>query len=109
MRNLSKKFFCPEDILYKFFIRITDNALIACATLSNRYISDRYLPDKANFFSRFGVENMRFFLMESQPDFITFRVAAFVLRRQRKEILVPDADTDALLVAKVLENIHADA
>ena len=27
--------------------RITDNALIACATLSNRYISDRYLPDKA--------------------------------------------------------------
>ncbi len=28
-------------------IRITDNALIACATLSDRYISDRFLPDKA--------------------------------------------------------------
>ena len=28
-------------------VRITDNALIACATLSDRYISDRYLPDKA--------------------------------------------------------------
>ena len=28
-------------------IRITDAALIAAATLSNRYISDRFLPDKA--------------------------------------------------------------
>lgn len=28
-------------------VRITDNALIAAATLSNRYISDRFLPDKA--------------------------------------------------------------
>lgn len=28
-------------------VRITDNALIACATLSHRYISDRFLPDKA--------------------------------------------------------------
>jgi len=28
-------------------IRITDNALVAAATLSNRYITDRFLPDKA--------------------------------------------------------------
>lgn len=28
-------------------VRITDNALIACATLSERYITDRFLPDKA--------------------------------------------------------------
>ncbi len=28
-------------------IRITDGALVAAATLSNRYITDRYLPDKA--------------------------------------------------------------
>ncbi|MCR5482729.1 MAG: ATP-dependent chaperone ClpB [Clostridia bacterium] len=28
-------------------VRITDAALIACATLSDRYISDRFLPDKA--------------------------------------------------------------
>ena len=28
-------------------IRISDNAVIACATLSNRYITDRFLPDKA--------------------------------------------------------------
>jgi ATP-dependent Clp protease ATP-binding subunit ClpB len=28
-------------------VRITDNALVAAATLSNRYIGDRHLPDKA--------------------------------------------------------------
>ncbi len=28
-------------------IRITDGAIVAAATLSNRYITDRYLPDKA--------------------------------------------------------------
>ena len=28
-------------------VRITDGALIACATLSDRYITDRFLPDKA--------------------------------------------------------------
>ncbi len=28
-------------------VKISDNALIAAATLSNRYISDRFLPDKA--------------------------------------------------------------
>ncbi len=28
-------------------VRITDNALIAAATLSDRYITDRFLPDKA--------------------------------------------------------------
>lgn len=28
-------------------VKITDNALIACATLSDKYISDRFLPDKA--------------------------------------------------------------
>ena len=28
-------------------VKIHDNALIAAATLSNRYISDRFLPDKA--------------------------------------------------------------
>ncbi|WP_163778884.1 hypothetical protein, partial [Proteus mirabilis] len=28
-------------------VRIQDSALVAAATLSNRYITDRFLPDKA--------------------------------------------------------------
>lgn len=41
LRGLKEKFEIHHGV------RITDNALIACATLSNRYVSDRFLPDKA--------------------------------------------------------------
>ena len=41
LRGLKEKFEIHHGV------RITDSALIACATLSDRYISDRYLPDKA--------------------------------------------------------------
>lgn len=41
LRGLKEKFEIHHGV------RITDNALIACSVLSNRYISDRYLPDKA--------------------------------------------------------------
>ncbi len=41
LRGLKEKFEIHHGV------RITDGALIACAELSNRYISDRFLPDKA--------------------------------------------------------------
>ena len=41
LRGLKEKFEIHHGV------RITDGALIACATLSDRYISDRFLPDKA--------------------------------------------------------------
>lgn len=41
LRGLKEKFEIHHGV------RISDNALIACAVLSNRYISDRFLPDKA--------------------------------------------------------------
>ena len=34
-------------MLFRSGVRIKDNALIASATLSHRYIADRFLPDKA--------------------------------------------------------------
>ena len=36
-----------QPVLVYHGVKIQDNALIAAATLSNRYISDRFLPDKA--------------------------------------------------------------
>lgn len=41
LRGLKEKFEIHHGV------RITDGAIIACAVLSNRYISDRFLPDKA--------------------------------------------------------------
>ena len=34
-------------LLYTSGVKIADSALIAAATLSDRYITDRFLPDKA--------------------------------------------------------------
>lgn len=41
LRGLKEKFEIHHGV------RISDSALIACATLSDRYITDRFLPDKA--------------------------------------------------------------
>merc|ERR1712178_23307 len=41
LRGLKERYEIHHDV------RIKDNALIAAATLSNRYIADRFLPDKA--------------------------------------------------------------
>lgn len=41
LRGLKEKFEIHHGV------RITDTAIIACAVLSHRYISDRFLPDKA--------------------------------------------------------------
>ncbi len=41
LRGLKEKFEAHHGV------RITDSAIVAAATLSNRYITDRYLPDKA--------------------------------------------------------------
>jgi ATP-dependent Clp protease ATP-binding subunit ClpB len=41
LRGLKEKFEIHHGI------RISDSAIIACAVLSNKYISDRFLPDKA--------------------------------------------------------------
>ena len=42
LRGLKEKF----EIFHG--IRITDNAIVTAATMSDRYINDRFLPDKAN-------------------------------------------------------------
>jgi ATP-dependent Clp protease ATP-binding subunit ClpB len=48
-------------------VKITDAALIAAATLSNRYISDRYLPDKAIDLIDESSSKLRI-EMDSQPE-----------------------------------------
>jgi ATP-dependent Clp protease ATP-binding subunit ClpB len=48
-------------------VKITDAALIAAATLSNRYISDRFLPDKAIDLVDEAASKLRI-EMDSQPE-----------------------------------------
>ena len=48
-------------------MRITDSALVAAATLSNRYISDRFLPDKAIDLMDEAASRLRM-VVDSKPE-----------------------------------------
>lgn len=50
-------------------VRIMDSALVAAATYSNRYITDRFLPDKAIDLMDEAASSLRLQL-ESKPDFL---------------------------------------
>lgn len=70
-------------------VRITDNALVAAATLSNRYITDRFLPDKAIDLIDEAASALRL-QQESQPDdiqeldraILTIRIELESLRKE---------------------------
>ncbi|RKY05983.1 MAG: ATP-dependent chaperone ClpB [Planctomycetota bacterium] len=71
-------------------VRITDAALVAAATLSNRYISDRFLPDKAidlmdEAASRLRIENDS---LPSELDAIRREIMRLEIEREalKKEI-----------------------
>ncbi len=74
-------------------VRIRDNAVVAAVTLSNRYIADRFLPDKAidlmdEATSRLKIE------IDSNPEVIdelTRRIRQMEIER---EALLTDADDD---------------
>ncbi len=70
-------------------VRIQDSALVAAATMSNRYISDRFLPDKAidvvdEAASRLRIENDS---MPAELDEINRRIMQLQIEREalRKE------------------------
>ena len=48
-------------------VRITDGAIVAAATLSNRYISDRFLPDKAIDLMDEAASRLRM-MVDSKPE-----------------------------------------
>jgi len=65
-------------------VRITDSALVAAATLSNRYITDRWLPDKAidlidEAASKLRIENDS---LPSELDTIRRRIVQLQIERE---------------------------
>ena len=75
-------------------VKITDAALIAAATLSNRYITDRFLPDKAIDLIDESSSKLRI-EMDSQPeelDELERRITRLEIERQA---LKKEGSTDA--------------
>jgi ATP-dependent Clp protease ATP-binding subunit ClpB len=96
LRGLKEKFEIHHGV------RITDNALIACAVLSNRYISDRFLPDKAIDLMDEAAAMIRTEIdsMPSELDEISRRIMQMEIEKQA---LIRETDRNSLERLAVLE------
>src|SRR6266542_60932 len=65
-------------------VRITDGAIVAAATLSNRYIGDRFLPDKAIDLIDEGASRLRIEIdsMPQEIDEVERRITQLEIERQ---------------------------
>ena len=68
-------------------ITITDDALVSAATLADRYISDRYLPDKAIDLIDEAGARMRIRRMTAPPDLREFDEKLAEVRREKESAI----------------------
>jgi ATP-dependent Clp protease ATP-binding subunit ClpB len=73
-------------------VRITDGALVAAATLSNRYITDRFLPDKAIDLMDESASRLRM-EVESKPEEIEALDRRIIRMKIEREALKRETDT----------------
>jgi ATP-dependent Clp protease ATP-binding subunit ClpB len=93
-------------------VRIKDAALVAAAVLSNRYIADRFLPDKAIDLMDEAAAKIRTEIdsMPTELDEISRRVMQLEIERQALKKETDTASKDRLAkIEKELANIKADA
>lgn len=79
-------------------VRISDSALVAAATMSNRYITDRFLPDKAIDLIDEAGSRLRM-QIDSKPealDEIDRRIMQLKIEREALKIEKDDASRDRL-------------
>ena len=72
-------------------VRITDGALVSAATLSNRYITDRFLPDKAIDLMDEAASRLRM-EVESKPEEIEALDRRIVQLKIEREALKKESD-----------------
>jgi len=73
-------------------VRIADGALVAAATLSNRYITDRFLPDKAIDLMDEAASRLRM-EVESKPEEIEGLDRRIIRLKIEREALSKETDT----------------
>ena len=72
-------------------VRITDSAIVAAATLSNRYITDRFLPDKAIDLMDEAASRLRM-EVESKPEEIETLDRRIIQLKIEREALKKESD-----------------
>ena len=93
-------------------VRISDSALVSAATLSNRYITDRFLPDKAIDLVDEASARLRM-QVDSKPealDEIDRRIMQLKIEREALKLEKDDASKDRLLrIEKDLSSLEEDS
>jgi ATP-dependent Clp protease ATP-binding subunit ClpB len=84
-------------------VRITDGALVSAATLSHRYISDRFLPDKAIDLMDEAASRLRM-EVESKPEEIENLDRRIMQLQIEREALKKESDSASKDRLKTLEN-----
>ncbi|RYE13334.1 MAG: AAA family ATPase, partial [Rickettsiales bacterium] len=84
-------------------IKITDSAIIAAATLSNRYITDRFLPDKAIDLIDEASAKLRN-EADSKPEEIDIIDRKLIKFKIEKEALKRENDQNSLNRSNILDN-----
>jgi ATP-dependent Clp protease ATP-binding subunit ClpB len=88
-------------------VRITDGALVAAATLSNRYITDRFLPDKAIDLMDEAASRLRM-EVESKPEEIEGLDRRIIQLKIEREALKKETDAASRDRLKRLDGEIAD-
>ncbi|MEZ5840065.1 MAG: ATP-dependent chaperone ClpB [Hyphomicrobiales bacterium] len=73
-------------------VRVTDSALVAAATLSNRYITDRFLPDKAIDLVDEAASRLRM-QVDSKPEELDELDRRIIQLKIEREALKKETDT----------------
>jgi ATP-dependent Clp protease ATP-binding subunit ClpB len=76
-------------------VRITDSAIVAAATLSNRYITDRFLPDKAIDLIDEAGSRLRM-AVDSKPEAIDEIDRRLIQLKMEREAIKKETDAAAL-------------
>ncbi len=89
-------------------VRITDGSLVAAATLSNRYITDRFLPDKAIDLMDEAASRIRM-EVESKPEEIESLDRRILRMKIEREALRRESDAASIDRLDTLEEELANA
>jgi ATP-dependent Clp protease ATP-binding subunit ClpB len=88
-------------------VRISDSAIVAAATLSNRYITDRFLPDKAIDLIDEAGSRVRM-AVDSKPEALDEIDRRLVQLKIEREALVKETDAASKQRLSTLEDEIAD-
>ncbi len=88
-------------------VRITDSSLVAAATLSNRYITDRFLPDKAIDLVDEAAARLKM-QVDSKPEELDSLDREIIRLKIEQEALKKESDAGSKSRLQVLEKELAD-